>query len=61
VRARRCDAVLDDYWELDGRMVCERHARALERDEDEADDTPRTKRAMKRQTRLINLAGLPPH
>jgi hypothetical protein len=72
VRARRCDAVLADYYEFDGRMVCERHARALERGEEEEEAAlgyagagagpgrSKSKRALKRQTRLINLAGLPP-
>jgi PDZ and LIM domain protein 5/6/7 len=59
VRADRCSEVLLDYWEIDGRMLCERHARIVERGEDDAPSGARSKRATRRQTRLINLAGLP--
>jgi hypothetical protein len=40
-------------------MLCERHARAIEREDDDA--LRPSKKAMKRQTRLINIAGLPQH
>lgn len=60
VRTRRCDEVLRDYWEVEGRMLCERHARAVEREDDDDGLRP-SKKAMKRQTRLINIAGLPQH
>jgi hypothetical protein len=57
VRARRCTEVLRDYWEVDGRMLCERHARHMEREEEDM-PSGRSKKAMKRQTRLINIASL---
>jgi hypothetical protein len=63
VRARRCDEVLVDYWEVEGRMLCERHARRAEQDADAADaragQAPRTTRAQKRTTKLITLGALP--
>jgi hypothetical protein len=60
VRARRCDSVLLDYWEVEGRMLCERHAYRMEQDADaRAGDAPRTTRAQKRTTKLITLAGPP--
>lgn len=59
----RCDERLVDYWEVDGRMFCERHMqRVVERDMMgvELDDvrTSSDARAMKRKTRFIDLAGL---
>jgi PDZ and LIM domain protein 5/6/7 len=62
----KCKERLDDYWEVDGRMLCERHANAAMRADgagtgeepqgDQEQDRSR-KRAMKRTTRFIDLAG----
>lgn len=68
-----CDERLEDYWEVDGMMLCERHAQRLEQDVDSDDDVGELgriaslrrpaglgsgeARAQKRTTRLINLAG----
>ncbi|KAJ7449947.1 hypothetical protein FB451DRAFT_745033 [Mycena latifolia] len=54
-----CKEKLEEYWEIDGRMLCERHSRAsrLADEEDEDGDRARSTRAMKRVTRYIDLAG----
>ncbi|KAJ7109514.1 hypothetical protein C8R44DRAFT_713656 [Mycena epipterygia] len=54
-----CKERLDEYWEIDGRMLCERHSRASRsaEDEDEDGDWKPSARAMKRITRYIDLAG----
>ena len=69
----RCATRLDEYYEADGKMFCERHASiadqaALDEDGDRdgdvnsdvpGPDTPKmTTRAMKRTTRFIDIAGL---
>ncbi|KAJ7219414.1 hypothetical protein GGX14DRAFT_356013 [Mycena pura] len=53
-----CKERLEEYWEVDGRMLCERHSRASRLEEEEANDGGRapTTRAMKRTTRYIDLA-----
>ncbi|KAJ7709766.1 hypothetical protein B0H17DRAFT_999168 [Mycena rosella] len=54
-----CKERLDEYWEIDGRMLCERHSRASRSTEDDNEDgdwAP-SARAMKRVTRYIDLAG----
>ncbi|EIN07176.1 hypothetical protein PUNSTDRAFT_135859 [Punctularia strigosozonata HHB-11173 SS5] len=65
-KARRCPVRLEDYFEMDGRMLCEKHARAMEdaaREEEEGEDRAwgedrdRERRAMKRTTRFIDLAN----
>lgn len=68
-----CTTRLDEYYEADGRMFCERHATiaeqaALHEDSSQGDDeagavlrqeTPKmTTIAMKRITRFIDIAGL---
>jgi hypothetical protein len=58
----RCDELLVDYWEVEGRMLCDRHMREVERDTmgvglDEIGPSSDS-RAMKRKTRFIDLAGL---
>jgi hypothetical protein len=68
-----CAARLDEYYDADGRMFCERHASIAEqvalheysgRDHNEDDavlrqETPKTTTiAMKRRTRFIDIAGL---
>jgi PDZ and LIM domain protein 5/6/7 len=54
-----CDERLEDYWEVDGRMLCERHARRVEEEERRGappgEEEAKVGRAMKRKTRLINL------
>jgi hypothetical protein len=69
----RCTTRLDEYYEADGKVFCERHASvaeqaALHEDNDLGDDedgivlrqeTPKmTTVAMKRTTRYIDIAGL---
>ncbi|KAF9791211.1 hypothetical protein BJ322DRAFT_1118878 [Thelephora terrestris] len=69
----RCTLPLDEYYEADGKMFCERHASiaeqvALHEDSDQDSDedgavlrqeTPKlTTMAMKRTTRFIDIAGL---
>lgn len=57
----RCEERLEEYWEVDGRMLCERHAGGFEDDgELELDrvgalDSEREARAMRRVTRFIDL------
>ncbi|KAF8891274.1 hypothetical protein BD779DRAFT_1514257 [Infundibulicybe gibba] len=50
-----CHERLEEYWEVDGRMLCERHSRADE--EDLGSGREESTRAMKRKTRFIDLAG----
>jgi PDZ and LIM domain protein 5/6/7 len=68
-----CDEHLEDYWEVDGMMLCERHAQRVEECAEEDDDVGELgriasvrrparhgsgeARAQKRTTRLINLSG----
>ncbi|KAJ7774986.1 hypothetical protein B0H16DRAFT_1303267 [Mycena metata] len=55
-----CKEKLDEYWEIDGRMLCERHSRMTREDQDEDDgDWARNARAKKRTTRYIDLANAP--
>lgn len=65
-----CKERLDEYWEIDGRMLCERHSRATRLAEEEAEEDDgstwsgglrrnNTQRAMKRVTRYIDLANGP--
>lgn len=59
---RRCDERLVDYWEIEGRMLCEQHMRQVT--EQDMDVGPNGKggspdsRALKRKTQFIDLAGL---
>ncbi|KAI0005982.1 hypothetical protein BJV74DRAFT_970003 [Russula compacta] len=60
---KRCDERLVDYWEIEGRMLCERHMRrVVEQDMMgvglEEIGTSSDSRAMKRRTRFIDIAGL---
>ncbi|KAF7305035.1 hypothetical protein MKEN_01218500 [Mycena kentingensis (nom. inval.)] len=53
-----CKERLDEYWEVDGLMLCERHSTKVRQEEEEADNRGWAKpstRAMKRQTRFIDL------
>ncbi|KAJ7510011.1 hypothetical protein B0H11DRAFT_1701984 [Mycena galericulata] len=55
-----CKERLEEYWEVDGRMLCERHSRVARQDDDDDDDGRGWKpssRAMKRVTRYIDLAN----
>lgn len=55
-----CGERLDEYWEVEGRMLCERHCGAMARGDDgegEGEDK-KTEKAMKRVTRFIDLAGV---
>jgi hypothetical protein len=55
----KCMEKLEEYYEVDGRMLCERHANAAGRqdeDEDDEDDERwRSIKATKRRTRFMNL------
>ncbi|KAH9901540.1 hypothetical protein C8Q73DRAFT_743067 [Cubamyces lactineus] len=65
---RGCTERLEVYYELDGRMLCERHVNKAmnERDDEDGDDDAfgvagdRTTVALKRVTRFIDLAALGP-
>lgn len=58
-----CRVRLEEYWDVDGRMLCELHAHASSRipgdeetDDDDADDGQRiSPKARKRVTRFIDL------
>ena len=68
----RCGERLVEYWDVDGRMFCDKHAQGAERGEDEDDEdeddyggllVPRadashrdSMRATKRKTVFMNLA-----
>lgn len=63
-----CGERLSEYWEVDGRMLCERHAMHASRfgslDEegeevqwDEEEIKEKKSKGMKRVTRFIDLAG----
>ncbi|RPD66403.1 hypothetical protein L226DRAFT_566840 [Lentinus tigrinus ALCF2SS1-7] len=67
---RGCTERLVEYYELDGRMLCERHVQKAMREHDEDEDEAyddvfggagnRNTMAMKRVTRFIDLAALGP-
>jgi len=63
-----CKERLDEYWEVDGRMLCDKHSRASRLADEEADEDygestwsgglqRKNTRAMKRVTRFIDLAN----
>lgn len=52
-----CRETLKEYWEVDGRMLCERHASGVGSDDEEDDNWVQSSRALKRVTRFIDLAG----
>ena len=69
----RCATRLDEYYEADGKLFCERHANVADqaalyddggRDDNEGGnvpvpDTPKTtSRALKRSTRFIDIVGV---
>ncbi|KAJ3492091.1 hypothetical protein NLI96_g217 [Meripilus lineatus] len=62
----RCTERLEEYWEVDGRMLCDRHAQRVMREGDggEEEDEFRERereggaRAKKRTTRFIDLAAM---
>ena len=52
-----CKQMLKEYWEIDGRMLCERHANSASvRGSDEEKDEEWTK-SKRRVTRFIDLTG----
>lgn len=51
-----CSERLKEYWEVDGRMLCEKHAAIAGMDEDD-ENWIQTSKAQKRVTRFMNLAG----
>lgn len=53
-----CKDKLDEYWEADGRMMCEKHANMVEGDDSETDEGRWAEsKALKRVTKFIDLAG----
>jgi len=55
---RPCRERLVEYWEVDGMMLCERHANKEMNAAADLDESPTpSTRAMKRVTRFIDLAG----
>jgi len=54
-----CREKLDEYWEVDGRMLCERHANMpkVANDGKKGEEWIQSTRAKKRVTRFIDLAG----
>ncbi len=58
----KCSEKLVEYWEVDGRMLCDKHAARMTGDGDvdgeDEEDGEKTARATKRVTRFIDLAGL---
>jgi len=57
----KCTERLVEYWEVDGRMLCDKHAAGMSEDVDEDEDEEegeKSARATKRVTRFIDLAGL---
>ncbi|TFY55821.1 hypothetical protein EVG20_g9179, partial [Dentipellis fragilis] len=59
-KPRRCTERLVEYWEVEGRMLCERHMRRAVGSEYAGSSIGRgdDDRAMKRVTRFIDLAGM---
>jgi hypothetical protein len=59
---KRCHERLVDYWEIEGRLLCDRHVRVVEQDLMGADlhggGIGADLRAMKRKTQFIDIAGL---
>ncbi|KAG5645586.1 hypothetical protein DXG03_005724 [Asterophora parasitica] len=58
-----CKQRLEEYWEVDGRMLCERHAHASKvgsDDEEGEEKWVQSSKALKRVTRFIDLAGRAP-
>lgn len=55
----KCQERLEEYWEVDGRMLCERHAHASRMGDEDEDEEQwvQSSRALKRVTRFIDLAG----
>ena len=54
---KRCDERLVDYWEVEGRMLCERHMRRVV-EQDMMNVGLDDARAMRRKTQFIDIAGL---
>lgn len=52
-----CSERLTEYWEVEGRMLCEKHAACAENGEDDDEDWIQTSKAKKRVTRFMNLGG----
>ncbi|KAG6916598.1 hypothetical protein DXG01_006155 [Tephrocybe rancida] len=56
----KCKTKLAEYWEVDGRMLCERHAHASKvgsDDEEGEEEWVQSSKKMKRVTKYIDLAG----
>jgi LIM domain len=53
----KCMEKLEEYYEVDGRMLCERHANTAKREDEDDDDDERWRsiNATKRRTKFMNL------
>jgi hypothetical protein len=52
-----CKETLDEYWEADGKMMCQRHANIVEGYRSDDDEERWVDKAQRRVTRFIDLAG----
>jgi len=52
-----CTERLTEYWEVEGRMLCEKHAASAGNDERDGGEWTQTSKAQKRVTRFMNIAG----
>ncbi|EKM82456.1 hypothetical protein AGABI1DRAFT_68091 [Agaricus bisporus var. burnettii JB137-S8] len=53
-----CKERLKEYWEINGKMLCEWHAAEASRDQDEEEEWVQTSKAKKRITRFMNLSSM---
>ena len=51
-----CKQMLSEYWEIDGRMLCERHANSASVRGSDEEDEEWTK-SKRRVTRFVDLTG----
>jgi hypothetical protein len=52
-----CEERLKEYWEVDGKMMCESHAAQACREQDDEEEWVQTSKAKKRITRFMNLTS----
>ena len=52
-----CTERLTEYWEVEGRMLCEKHAASAGNDEKDGGEWTQTSKAQKRVTRFMNITG----
>jgi hypothetical protein len=53
-----CEERLKEYWEINGKMLCEWHAAQASRDQNEEEEWVQTSKAKKRVTRFMNLSNV---